>query len=240
MDNPLVQPDPGLFIWTIVTFLVLLWALRKYAWGPLLQALDARQETIRKSLDEAEQARQALAQAQQQSQKVLAEARAEAQSILARTRSAAEAFQEESRRKAKTEAEAQVAAAKRQIRQETARAMQEIRRETVDLSLQIASKLIRKNLTAEDNDVLIRESLGQITSATLRSRWEFRWRETPTAQAPGPEQTSGVRGDPGAPPGGSPRREGARATAAAPNRRARSRQDDSSGFQLVRHRALVP
>ena len=48
MDNPLVQPDPGLFIWTIVTFLVLLGLLAKFAWRPLLQSLDARQETIRK------------------------------------------------------------------------------------------------------------------------------------------------------------------------------------------------
>lgn len=162
MDNPLVQPDPGLFIWTILTFLVLLWALRKYAWGPLLQVLDTRQETIRKSLDEAEQARAALAEAQQASEKVIADARAEAQSILARSRTAAEAFQEESRQKARAEAEAIVAAAQRQIQQETARAMQDIRRETVDLSLQIASKLIRKNLTPEDDDALIRESIGQI------------------------------------------------------------------------------
>ena len=162
MDNPLVQPDPGLFIWTIITFLSLLWALRKYAWGPLLQALDARQETIRKSLDDAEQARLALEQAQQASEKVMADARAEAQSILARSRTAAEAFQEDSRQKARAEQEALVAAAQRQIQQETARAMQDIRRETVDLSLQIASKLIRKNLTPEDNDALIRESLGQI------------------------------------------------------------------------------
>ena len=56
MDNPLVQPDPGLFIWTILTFLVLLYLLRRFAWGPLLQALDSRQDTIRKSLDDAEQA----------------------------------------------------------------------------------------------------------------------------------------------------------------------------------------
>ena len=162
MDNPLVQPDPGLFIWTIITFLALLWALRKYAWGPLLGALDARQETIRKSLDDAEQARLALERAQQASEKVMADARAEAQAILAQSRAAAEAFQEDSRQKARAEAEALVAAAQRQIQQETARAMQDIRRETVDLSLQIASKLIRKNLTPEDNDALIRESLGQI------------------------------------------------------------------------------
>jgi len=47
MDNPLVQPDPGLFIWTIVTFLVLLALLAKFAWRPLLQALDTRQQAIR-------------------------------------------------------------------------------------------------------------------------------------------------------------------------------------------------
>ena len=162
MDNPLVQPDPGLFIWTIVTFLVLLWALRKFAWGPLLQVLDKRQETIRKSLDDAEQARIALAEAKQASEKVVADARVEAQSILARSREAAEAFQEASRQKAKAEADALVAAAQRQIRQESARALQDIRRETVDLSLNIASKLIRKNLTPEDNDALIRDSIDRI------------------------------------------------------------------------------
>ena len=60
MNNPLVQPDPGLYIWTIVTFLVLVALLGKFAWRPLLDALDRRQEAIRKSLDEARQAKQEL------------------------------------------------------------------------------------------------------------------------------------------------------------------------------------
>jgi F-type H+-transporting ATPase subunit b len=59
MDNPLVQPDPGLFIWTIITFLILLGLLAKFAWGPLLKALDERHATIRKSLDDADKAQQA-------------------------------------------------------------------------------------------------------------------------------------------------------------------------------------
>ena len=54
MDNPLVQPDPGLFIWTIVTFLVLLALLAKFAWRPLLAALESRQQSIRKALDDVE------------------------------------------------------------------------------------------------------------------------------------------------------------------------------------------
>ena len=56
MDNPLVQLDPGLFLWTIFTFLILLGLLVKFAWQPLLNALEARQNTIRGALDDAEAA----------------------------------------------------------------------------------------------------------------------------------------------------------------------------------------
>lgn len=57
MNNPLVQPDPGLFIWTILTFLVLLFLLAKFAWKPLLGMLERRETTIRQSLANAEKAR---------------------------------------------------------------------------------------------------------------------------------------------------------------------------------------
>ena len=60
MDNPLVQADPGLYIWTILTFLGLLFLLRLLAWKPLLAMLKERQDTIAKSLDDAKQARQEL------------------------------------------------------------------------------------------------------------------------------------------------------------------------------------
>ena len=84
MNNPLVQPDPGLFIWTIVTFLVLLALLAKFAWGPLLQALEARQERIRKSLDDADRAKQELERLQQESTKIMQQARVEAEAIVGR------------------------------------------------------------------------------------------------------------------------------------------------------------
>ena len=58
--NTLVQPDPGLYIWTIATFLLLVALLAKFAWRPLLEALERRQESIRKSLDDAQKARQEL------------------------------------------------------------------------------------------------------------------------------------------------------------------------------------
>ena len=162
MDNPLVQPDPGLFIWTIATFLVLFYLLRKYAWRPLLTALEERQETIRKSLDDADQAKQELERLHQESAQIIAEAHADAQSIVAKSRVAAETVREDLKQKAKEEADALVRGAQRQIQLETARAVQQIRHEVVDLSLAVASKLIKKNLTQEDNDALIQDSLTQI------------------------------------------------------------------------------
>src|SRR4026207_455340 len=90
MDNPLVQTDPGLFIWTIVTFLVLLALLAKFAWRPLLSALDARQNAIRKSLDDAQNARQELERLNRESALILNKARAEADQIIGSGRAEAE------------------------------------------------------------------------------------------------------------------------------------------------------
>lgn len=162
--NPLVQPDPGLFIWTIVTFLVLLALLAKFAWRPLLEALDKRQESIRKSLDDAQRARQELEQIHLESKRILGTARTEAEAIVAATRADAERLREELKQKARAEATNLVKSAERQIEMETARALQQIRQEAVDLSVAIASKLIRKNITKEDNERLIDETIGQLNT----------------------------------------------------------------------------
>src|SRR4029453_10510755 len=104
MNNPLVQPDPGLYIWTIVTFLVLVALLAKFAWQPLLRALENRQQMIRKALDDARQAKQELERLHGESAKLLAQARTEAAEIVSRSRSDADRFREEMKEKARTEA----------------------------------------------------------------------------------------------------------------------------------------
>ena len=162
MDNPLVQPDPGLFIWTIITFLVLVAVLAKFAWKPLLDALENRQEMIRRSLDEAERAKQELERVQKDSAKIISEARAEADTIIANSRLDAAKLHEELREKARTEAETILKNAQKQIQQETVQAVAQIRHEAVDVSLLIASKLIRRNLSKEDNESLIEDTLKQI------------------------------------------------------------------------------
>ena len=162
--NPLVQPDPGLYIWTILTFVVLVVLLTKFAWRPLLDALDRRQESIRKSLDDARQARQELERLRTESTRILVEARTEADAIISRTRADAARAGEEMKTKARADAEHIIRNAERQIELEASRAVETIRREAVDLSVAIASKLIQRNITKEDNERLIGEKLKEIES----------------------------------------------------------------------------
>jgi F-type H+-transporting ATPase subunit b len=169
MNNPLVLPDPGLAIWTIITFLVLLWLLAKFAWRPLLRALEARQETIRKSLDDAQQARQELERLNQESAQILKKAHVEGEAIISRSLIEAEKLKEEIRQKARADADVIIREAKGQIEIETGRALRQIRSEVADLSVTIASKLIQRNFSKEDNSVLIEETLREIDAGNRPS-----------------------------------------------------------------------
>jgi F-type H+-transporting ATPase subunit b len=162
MDNPLVQPDPGLFIWTILTFLVLVGLLAKFAWRPLLEALERRQATIARALDDAKLARQELERFQKESAEMMRQARVEAEGIIARSRTDAEVLREELKQRSRAEAAAIVKNAEQQIQLETARAIQQIRHEAVDLSVAIASKILQRQVSKEDNEALIEATLKQV------------------------------------------------------------------------------
>jgi F-type H+-transporting ATPase subunit b len=162
MNNPLVQPDPGLFIWTILTFLVLLALLAKYAWKPLLAALDRRQQMIAQAVEDAKKAREEIERVKQESAQVLNKARVDAEAIVTRAQSDATAFNEEMRQKSIADGQAIVQRAEKQIELEKNRAIKDIRRETVDLSLAIATKLLHRNITKEDNTALIDDTIKQI------------------------------------------------------------------------------
>lgn len=164
MNNPLVQPDPGLYIWTILTFLVLLAALAKFAWTPLLQALEARKETIAGALNAADRAREEFERLRKEAADLTNQARLEAGTIISASRADAERLRADLKQDARKEAAAILAAAERQIQLESARAREQLRRDTVDLSIQIASKLVQRHLTREGNEALIDEVLKQVES----------------------------------------------------------------------------
>ena len=162
MNNPLVQLDPGLFIWTILTFLVLLGVLAKFAWNPLLKMLKDREDLIRSSLEDAEKAQTELANLNAEREEIINKARSEAQSILSEGKVAASKLKDETLKAAKDQAKSILTDAEKQIRIEKHKAIEEIKSEVVDLSLSVAEKLIKKNISREDNQTLIDESLENV------------------------------------------------------------------------------
>ena len=158
----LLKPTPGLYIWTIITFLLLFFVLRKFAWKPLLNALNEREDFISNSLKDAEKAREELENINQESQDIITNARSEAQSILADGKSAAENIKQQTISDAKDQSAKIIEDAKKQIEAEKEKAMSEIKDEIVNISLNVAQKLISKNLSSEDNKKLIKDSLDQV------------------------------------------------------------------------------
>ncbi|MAP28695.1 MAG: ATP synthase F0 subunit B [Candidatus Marinimicrobia bacterium] len=162
MNNPLVQLDPGLFVWTILTFLLLLFVLAKFAWKPLLKMLNDREELIRSSLEDAEKAKEKLERLNAEGEAIINQARSEAQSILSEGKAAAAKLKDETLDVAKEQAKQIASEAEKQINIEKDKAIAEIKSEVVNLSMSIAEKLINKNISPEDNKALIDESLSSV------------------------------------------------------------------------------
>ncbi len=154
----------GNAVWTLAIFVIVVLVLGKFAWGPVLSLLQEREQFIHKSLSDAKRDRdEAEARLKDYAAK-LQSAQAEAVAIIEDARRDAERLREELRTRARTEADAMIKNAERQIEMQTSRAMQQIRQEAVDLSVTIASKLLQRNITKEDNEKLIADALKQMES----------------------------------------------------------------------------
>ena len=161
MDNPRIQLDPGLFVWTILTFLILFGLLAKFAWKPLLKALSDREEKIRTSISKAEEAQTKLEILTSEGEIIIYKASSESQSIIADGKTTADKLRSNMESKAKEKAVSIIDQAEKQILAEKEKAIIEIRGEVATLSIEIAEKLIRKNLSKEDNMELINDTLDQ-------------------------------------------------------------------------------
>jgi F-type H+-transporting ATPase subunit b len=154
--------EPGLMIWTVVVFVILLLILRKFAWPAVLGAVEARERALEEQLAEAERNRREAAELLAQHQKLLAEGRAQAQTLLAEARSVAEKERALSLEKARHEQEELLERARRDITAERDRAVIELRREAVDLSLAAAGKLIGERLNSENDRRIVQEYLASL------------------------------------------------------------------------------
>lgn len=145
----------GLSVWTLVVFVVLLWVLKKYAWGPILDAVEAREEGIQQALEEAARRQEEAEKLAEKQRKELAAARREAQEIIAQGREAGEQVRQEIEEKAREEGQRMLERARRQIERERDAALETVRTEAVDLALAAASRLLRKNLDREQDRELV-------------------------------------------------------------------------------------
>jgi F-type H+-transporting ATPase subunit b len=157
--------NTGLSFWTLLVFGILVWVLGKYAWGPILSAVEARETGIQGKLDEAaarnEEAAKLLAEHKEQ----LADARRQAHELIAEGKAAGENVRKEIEEKARAEGQAIVERARAEVERELEQAIQTLRRESVDLALAAASRLMQESLDQEKDRQLVERYLSEMGSA---------------------------------------------------------------------------
>jgi F-type H+-transporting ATPase subunit b len=158
----LLTPDKGLMIWTVVTFLVLVYVLGKVAWKPLLRALKDREDGIRKAIDDAASARQSADQMKAQYEQELASAQEKAGGFLSQARSESQKVRDQMVKEAEAEARRLTEQTKRQLEEEKAKISRELRQEVARLSVKVAEKLLQHTVTAKDQEALVQGFLKDL------------------------------------------------------------------------------
>jgi F-type H+-transporting ATPase subunit b len=166
-SNPLIQVTPGLMIWTIVCFLIALFVLKRYAFGPIQKLIDDRQQRIRRALEEADEARDEARTLLEEHRKLIGQARVEAEEILGEARQVGKAMQQRVKEETEADRQRRLEETKRQIDAETRRALEAIRAEVAELSLVAAEKVTRKSLDDKDQRRLIDEAIGELDFSVL-------------------------------------------------------------------------
>jgi F-type H+-transporting ATPase subunit b len=164
----LLSPNGGLMFWTLLIFIVLLFVLSRFAFKPILAAVEAREASLEAAITNARQDREAAAKLLAEQQANLDAARAEAQRFIADGRATAEKLKVSMLEETKTAQQEMLDRARRDIEGEKTRAIAELRREAVDLALAGAGKLIAKNLDDAGNRKLVEEFLSSIPAAGAR------------------------------------------------------------------------
>lgn len=148
-DNPmtLITPDPGLYFWATLIFGLLLLLLAKFALKPIIQGISQRNESISDALQSAERARAEVAELRNENEEILKQARQERSQILKEANELKEKIVTEAKDEAKAEASKVLVDAKREIEAQKATAMAEVKSEVGNIAVEIAEKLMKKNLS---------------------------------------------------------------------------------------------
>jgi F-type H+-transporting ATPase subunit b len=158
----LLTPSGGTIFYTVVTFVILMFILKKVAWKPILHTLEEREKRIQDSLDQAEKAKEETEKLLSEQKELLEAARQESQEIIAQGRKVAEMAKEEIIYQARSEANRLLTNAKREIDWSREKALEEIRDLAVELSLSATSKIIGKSLDKREHMAFVDESINQL------------------------------------------------------------------------------
>src|SRR5262245_4338110 len=169
-SSPLTKIIPGLMIWTLVFFLLTFWILKRFAFAPIQKAIDERRERIRRSIEEADNARDEARKILEEHRALMREARSQAEEILSEARRTREAMELRMREETEAERQRRLEETRREIQAETQRALEQIRREVAELTLIAATKVTSKSLTDEDDRRLIDEAIASLDFSRLEER----------------------------------------------------------------------
>ncbi len=155
----LVTPGFGLVVWTIITFLFLLFILRKFAWKPILGAVEEREDGIKSALASAESARKEMQNLKADNERILNEARAEREAMLKDARDIKAKMIADAKDEAQSQANKMIEQAQTAIESEKKAAMAELRNQVASLSIDIAEKVVRQELSNKDKQLQLVESM---------------------------------------------------------------------------------
>jgi len=166
-DSALIKVVPGLMIWTIICFLLTLYVLKRFAFGPIQKMIDERRERIQRSIEEAEKARAEARRLLEEHRALIAQARGQGEQILADARKVADAQRQRVKDETEADRQRRLEETKRQIEAETHRALQQIRSEVAELTLIATTKVTGKVLDEADHRRLIDDAIQDLDFSVL-------------------------------------------------------------------------
>lgn len=159
MDNPLVTPEIGMLFWTFLVFVILMLILTKYAWKPILNAVKEREASIEEALNAAKEAKLAMAELKSTNEDLLNQARAERDEMLKEAREIKDNIVANAKTIAKTEAEKIMITARESIQHEKMAAIAELKNQVAVLSIEIAEKILKSELSSVDKQKTIIDTI---------------------------------------------------------------------------------
>lgn len=159
----LVTPGIGLIFWSTITFILLLWLLKRYAWKPILGAVKSREESIKNALAAAEDAKKEMQNLTADSEKLLKEARAEREAMLKEAREIKDKIVSDAKEQAQLEGNKMIKQAQATIESEKKAAVAELKSQVAELSVAIAEKVIREKFSDKSKQLeLVDTMLGEV------------------------------------------------------------------------------